>query len=209
MVRFVVVALLLSSCLLAVTSEGQSTQQPPDTSMRFDPVTGGPLAPASTPVFHPDTGELIPAQPAPAVTTPPTVGTTKFTQQGITALARGDARRYHKGRAWLTGGGLLGAVTMFCCGLAGINYPFPGIIIGAGVGALIVPVAVSYAPVTVPAFEQLPEASLAQLELYRQTYIAESRRLRANDVVIGELVLGALEGVYVLYLFYFTPWPYS
>ena len=42
MVRFVVFAFLLSHGLLAVTSESQSSQQPPDTTLRFDPETGLP-----------------------------------------------------------------------------------------------------------------------------------------------------------------------
>ena len=110
MVKFAVLAFLLSSGLVAASSESQASPQPPDTTLRFDPVTGEPLAPASTPAFDPLTGlpveeppekqlprfdpvteELIPALSAPVVSTPPTVGTTRFTEQSIIALARADA----------------------------------------------------------------------------------------------------------------------
>ena len=86
MVRFVALAFLLSNGLLAANSESQAVHHPPDTTLGSDP----------------ETWELIPALPAPGVTTQPTVGTTRLTEQSIIALARADARR-HRGLA-LVGG---------------------------------------------------------------------------------------------------------
>lgn len=117
MVKFAVLAFLLSSGLVAATTQSQSRQQPPDTTLRFDPITGEPLAPTAAfdpltglpaevptekrpPRFDPETGGLIPALPAPAVTPPSTVGTTRMTEQSIIALARADARRHYSGDAW-------------------------------------------------------------------------------------------------------------
>ena len=175
MVRLVVVALVLSSGLLAVTSEGQSTQQPPDTTLRFGP----------------DTGELIPAQPAPAATTPPAAGTTRLTEQSTIALARADARRRHSGLAWVLGGGLLGAGAMGAGGGMVLSFTgsFGGYLLGGAVGASSVPLVVSLLPVSVPEPPQLEDATPGQRVIYRQVFVHESRKLRRTSVIKTELVI--------------------
>ena len=179
MVRFVVSAVLLSSGLLAATPQGQSSEQSPDT-LRSDPATG----------------ELIPAQAAPAVTTPPTVDTTRLTEQSIIALARADARRHHDVLA--LGFGLLGAGAMLTGGIVGGTYTFSifGFMAGVAVGALPVPALLSSFRVSVPESPQLENAAPGKRESYRQTFISESRRLRRITVVRTELVVGAITGVW-------------
>ena len=72
----------------------QATGEPLAPAAVFDPLTGLPAevpTEKQPPRFDPVTGELIPALPAPAVTPPSTVGTTRMTEQSIIALARADA----------------------------------------------------------------------------------------------------------------------
>ena len=220
MVRFVVFAALVSSGLLAATPQSQASQQPPDTSLRFDPVTGEPLAPVSIPAFDPltglpveappekqlprfdpVTGELIPALLAPAVTTPATAGTTILTESSIIARARFDARRHHSGADWALAGGLLGAGAMVAGGIVGViyTYSFGGFLLGVVVGAVPAPLLFSSFPVSVPETPQFEETAPGQRETYRQTFIGESRGLRAWSVFKGELAVVAI-GVGLLLL---------
>ena len=195
MVRFAVFAVLLTSGLAAATSSSQATLQPPDTTVGSDP----------------ESGELIPSLPAPAVTTAPTVGSTRLTEQSIIALARMDAglRHYRYALIWEIGGGLAGVWATGIGGVLGFYYTnsflenigpgtVSGILLGAAVGALSVPLVVSLLPVSVPETPQLEDAAPDQREIYRQTFIGESRSLRKNSVATGERVIA---GAFLLYIF--------
>ena len=174
-VRLVVVAFLLATGLLAAPPQSQSTQQLPDTTRASDPETGG----------------LIPALSAPAVITPPTVGTTSLTEQSIIALARADARRRHSGLAWGFGGGLMGAGAMGASGGMVLSFTgsFGGYLVGGAVGALPVPLLASLMKVSVPESPQLEDATPGQRVIYRQVFIPESRKLRRTSVINAELVI--------------------
>ena len=162
--------------------------------LRIDLETGLPVEKPpekQPPRFDSETGELIPVLPAPAVTTPSTVGTTKLTEQSIIALARADARSRHTGGAWEIGGVLLGAPAMLAGGIVGLvtTYSFPGFLVGVAVGVLPVPLLLSSFPVSVPETPQLEDAAPGQRAIYRQTFIRESRRLRRTSAFKAELVL--------------------
>ena len=129
------------------------------------------------------------------------VGRSELTQQRIIALARADAWRYHKELAWGAGGGLLGVGAMVIGGIFGllVSESSIGLLIGVGVGAYTVPAKLSSFPVYVPESSALNDATQDQREIYQQAFTAESRRLRRNTVIIGELALGALAGGALIY----------
>ena len=143
------------------------------------------------PRFDPKTGELIPARPVPAISKPPTRGTTRIAQQRIIALALADARRHQSDRAGDFGAALLGAGAVVGGAIFGAitTDSFPGFLLGAAVGSLAVPLMHSLNPVSIPPSPQLEDAAPDQRETYRQTYIGEARKLRGLSVFKAELVL--------------------
>lgn len=73
---------------------------------------------------------------------------------------------------------------------------------GAAVGAIPVPLLISLRPVSVPEPPQLEDAAPGQREVYRQTFIGESRILRGRSVFIAELVAVAVGGGLLLLLIF-------
>ncbi|MCH7497802.1 MAG: hypothetical protein IH971_08125 [Candidatus Marinimicrobia bacterium] len=126
-----------------------------------------------------------------------------MTEQSIIALARADARRRHSGDAWGVGGGLLGAGAMFVGGIFGLitTYSDPGFLVGVAVGPLPVPLLFSLLPVSVPEPPQLEDAAPGQREVYRQTFIGESRRLRRTSAFKAELGALILVGGFFVLIF--------
>ena len=119
-------------------------------------------------------------------------------------MARADARRRYTGDAWALGGGLLGGGAMFVGGIIGLitTYDFIGVMLGVGAGALPAPLLLSLLPLSVSETPQLEDAAPGQRVIYRQTFIAESRKLRARSVFIAELVAVAVGGGLLLLLIF-------
>ena len=82
----------------------------------------------------------------------------------------------------MVAGGIVGLIT---------TYSFDGFLVGVAVGALPAPLLLSIFPVSVPESPQLEDAASGQREIYRQTFISESRGLRAKSVTAGELLMVA------------------
>ena len=138
----------------------------------------------------------------PPDTTEQALGRIELTEQSIIALARADARRYHKGWDWVLGGGLLGAGPIGVGAIVGgeTYRSLAGFVLGFAVGALPVPLAVLIFPVSVPDSPQLEDAPPGQRELYQKTFIAESRDLRVNSIAIGEVIIGGVSTALLVFI---------
>lgn len=180
----------------------------PDT-LRFDPVTGEPLAPAPAPAFDPLTGLPVEAQPevepapepvspAPARSVPAAEPTPK-PPAGKSALssftsvmrrARLDARTYHERTIWVLGGGTLIGAGGLAGGLLGAVVTESGIgfLGGAALGALGTMELLARSRVAVPVPQQW-QADAQLRQRYEAAYRQQMQSLRRRSMGAGVLIV--------------------
>lgn len=117
-----------------------------------------------------------------------------LTDERVIQMAKSDARKNHNGTNWAAGGGVvscgsavLGAV------LGAVILEFPGFLIGTGLGLFGTPVLVAHVSTMSSGSSQNSIATTPdKMELYRQSYAAETRKLRLSSIYRGEVGLAAI-----------------